>query len=145
MRALIQRVKEGQVEIKDRDTAAIGQGLVVLLGVAKGDNPAKAQWLAKKTANLRIFSDEEGKLNLSLADLKGEALVISQFTLYANCNKGLRPGFEEAAGASLAEELYLEYIAALKKEGIEVKTGVFQADMLVRIANDGPVTIMLEK
>lgn len=145
MRVLLQRVQEGRVEIDGALQAKIGPGLVILVGIAKGDSPEQARALGRKTARLRIFSDDAGKLNLSLADIGGEALVISQFTLYADCNKGLRPSFEPAAPPALAEELYLIYQEALRQEGIQVKSGVFQANMQVGLVNDGPVTILLEK
>ena len=131
MRALLQRVTAGAVTIEGEQKGKIGPGLVVLVGVGKGDTIAEAIWLAQKTAKLRIFPDESGKLNLSLADTKGEALVVSQFTLYADCSRG--------------NHLYEEYVNALRREGISVQTGTFQAYMAVDIANDGPVTILLER
>ncbi len=145
MRALLQRVTAGAVTIEGEQKGKIGPGLVVLVGVGKGDTIAEAIWLAQKTAKLRIFPDESGKLNLSLADTKGEALVVSQFTLYADCSRGLRPGFDQAAPPDLANHLYEEYVNALRREGISVQTGRFQAYMAVDIANDGPVTILLER
>ncbi len=143
MRALIQRVQQGAVSTGEY-RQAIGPGLVVLLGVAKGDTPEDAAYLAKKTAHLRIFADQQGKLNVSLLDIGGEALIISQFTLYADCRKGNRPGFDQAADPVLAEQLYQQYLRLVAAYGVPVKTGVFQTDMLVNIANDGPVTILLE-
>lgn len=145
MKALIQRVKRGSVTIAGQEYSKIGPGLVILLGIGKGDDEAAAKWLARKTATLRIFPDEAGKFNYSILDIQGEALVVSQFTLYADCQKGARPGFEMAAEPKTADMLYNIYLNELKKAGIPTKTGVFQAEMLVKIANDGPVTILLEK
>ena len=144
MRALIQRVKQGAVTIDNQTKAAIGQGMVILLGVGKEDTAADVEYLSRKTANLRIFEDANGKLNLSIKDIGGEALIISQFTLYADTKRGNRPGFEQAADPQTANLLYQQYTEAVAAYGINVKTGVFQADMLVDIANDGPVTILLE-
>ncbi len=144
MRILLQRVKTGGVSIKQKSHATIGQGLVALVGIKDGDDLAIVQKLAKKTANLRIFADDQQKLNLSVKDIEGEVLAISQFTLYADCARGNRPSFGAAAKPELANQLYQAYIEALKAEGIKVKSGIFQADMLVDIANDGPVTILLE-
>jgi len=144
MRALLQRVQEASVSVEGEKISSIGQGLMVLLGIAKGDSVQDAAYLARKMVNLRIFSDEDGKLNLSLIDIGGEALIVSQFTLYANCKKGLRPGFDQAAPATEARALYEEFIRQVKSYGVTTSGGVFQADMLLQIANDGPVTIMLE-
>ncbi|MCL1816131.1 MAG: D-aminoacyl-tRNA deacylase [Clostridiales bacterium] len=144
MRILVQRVTRGAVSIAGKEVASIGAGLVLLLGVGKGDTQAIAQKLAKKTASLRIFADAGGKLNLSLKDIGGEALVVSQFTLYADTSRGNRPGFELTAPPELAVSLYEYFVEALRAEGIVVQTGVFQAHMLVSIENDGPVTLMLE-
>ena len=144
MRILVQRVKSGSVSIAGETVAGIGHGLVLLVGVAKGDNPDIALKLARKTANLRIFADEQGKLNLSVKDSGGEVLAVSQFTLYADTSRGNRPGFDPAAPPDQAEKLYEHYVQALIAEGLKVKTGVFQAHMLVNIENDGPVTILLE-
>ena len=118
--------------------------MVILIGVGKDDGQSDVDYLVRKTANLRIFADEKGKMNLSIKDIAGEALVISQFTLYADTSRGNRPGFESAASPDLAKQLYLQYINGLIKEGIKVATGTFAASMLVNIDNDGPVTIMLE-
>lgn len=144
MRILIQRVRSGAVEINGQTAGSIGQGMVALVGVGKGDTAADADYLARKTAALRIFEDDNGKLNRSLRDTGGAALVVSQFTLYADTRRGNRPGFDQAADAATANELYRHYVQALRREGVAVETGVFQADMLVRIENDGPVTILLE-
>lgn len=144
MRALLQRVTSGMVSVEGKTVGSIEQGLVILLGVAKGDSVEDAAYLARKTANLRIFEDESEKLNFSLLDVGGKALVVSQFTLYAECQKGMRPSFSKAAGAEEAKFLYEEYVRLLKDQGVSVETGVFQAMMQVEIFNDGPVTIILE-
>ena len=144
MRALLQRVSSGSVSIDGQITGCIKAGLVILIGVGKDDCQSDVDYLVRKTANLRIFADEKGKMNLSIKDIAGEALVISQFTLYADTSRGNRPGFESAASPDLAKQLYLQYINGLIKEGIKVATGTFAASMLVNIDNDGPVTIMLE-
>ncbi|MCM2268015.1 MAG: D-aminoacyl-tRNA deacylase [Elusimicrobiales bacterium] len=143
MRALIQRVKRGGVKTAGTQRA-IGAGFVVLLGVGEGDTEADADLLAEKTANLRIFSNADGKFDHSLLDVKGEALVISQFTLYGDASKGRRPDFTAAAKPAQAARLYEHFATALAAKGAPVKTGVFAADMEVEIINDGPVTIWLD-
>lgn len=143
MRALIQRVKRGGVKTGAVHNT-IGRGLVVLLGVGEGDAEADADLLAGKTANLRIFSNAEGKFDHSLLDVKGEALVVSQFTLYGDAAKGRRPDFTAAARPAEAARLYEYYSERLRAKGVPVKTGVFAADMEVEILNDGPVTIWLD-
>lgn len=150
MRAVVQRVSGGRVLLRPSDgephsslRGAIGQGLVVLVGVGKGDNEQDARWLAEKLVNLRIFEDEAGKMNKSLLDIGGELLLVSQFTLYGDCRRGRRPGFDQAAAPEEALRLY-EYLAYLLRGQVRVATGVFQADMLVEIANDGPVTMLLD-
>ena len=145
MKILLQRVKWAKLSIEGKLYSEIGPGLVALVGIGKEDDEQKARHLAQKTAKLRIFSDAEGKFNYAALDLGKEILAVSQFTLYANCAKGLRPAFDEAASQATAKELYLTYVDELVKTGLTIKSGVFQADMLVEIANDGPVTIMLEK
>lgn len=145
MRALIQRVKYAKVSVDDQTTAEIGQGLVILLGVGHGDSEVQAAFLTEKIANLRIFEDAEGKMNLSLADVKGEAIVISQFTLYADARKGRRPSFTDAALPDLARPLVDRFAELLRAQGIPTGQGIFGAEMLVEIHNDGPVTIWLEK
>lgn len=145
MRALVQRVKAAQVSIKGETIAAIGSGLLILLGVAKGDTTAASTWLAGKCARLRVFEDEEGKMNRSLLDCGGAALVVSQFTLYADTTRGNRPGFEPAALPTEAETLYEHFMAELAKFGVPVQKGEFGADMLVSLQNDGPMTILLER
>ena len=144
MRALLQRVRQGAVHVDGRMTGQTGPGYVIFLGVGRGDSQQDAAWLAQKTANLRVFEDEQGRFNLSLLDMKGSALVVSQFTLYADCRRGKRPGFEQAAPPQEAEYLYQEYVQLLRAQGIVVETGVFQAHMLVELVNDGPATFLLE-
>jgi D-tyrosyl-tRNA(Tyr) deacylase len=144
MRAVIQRVIKGQVTIADRVTATIGSGFVILLGVEKTDSKEKADALAKKISNLRVFSDEAGKMNLSILDIHGEAIVVSQFTLMADTRKGNRPSFIDAAPPEIASPLVDYFIESLSKLGIETHSGEFGADMLVEIHNDGPVTILLD-
>ncbi len=145
MKALVQRVCEAAVEVDGERIAATGPGLLVLLGVVDGDTEVEATVLAQKTAALRIFADEAKPMNLSLLDIGGEALVVSQFTLAADTRRGNRPGFSDAAAPEVANELYEKYVAALKDAGIAVQTGRFGADMQVSLVNDGPVTILLEK
>jgi len=145
MRALLQRVTAGQVDVDGQTVGRIGPGLVVLVGVGQGDTAADAEKLADKTANLRIFSDPQGKFNLSLLDVAGEALVVSQFTLYADPRKGRRPSFVEAAPPELGRELCDLFAARLRELGVrKVDSGVFGANMHVTIHNDGPVTIWLD-
>ncbi|MFH1620403.1 MAG: D-aminoacyl-tRNA deacylase [bacterium] len=144
MRALIQRVSRASVILPGGNRRSTGRGLLILLGVAAGDTAEDAFRLADKTAELRIFSNPEGKFDFSLLDVKGEALVISQFTLYADCAKGRRPDFSAAAEPALARKLYEDFAARLRDRGTPVKTGEFGAHMEVEIHNDGPVTIMLE-
>ncbi len=145
MKALIQRVQNCSVTINDICHSQIGHGFLVLLGVEKGDSSEKSAALAKKIANLRIFNDENEKMNLNIMDVHGEIMVVSQFTLAADTSHGNRPGFSLAAEQALAKELYEETVAHLKDFGIPVQTGVFQADMQVALINDGPATFLLEK
>lgn len=142
---LIQRAREGRVRVEGRELARIGPGLVLLVGVGQGDTEAQARYLAEKTANLRIFEDTEGKTNLSVLDVGGEALVVSQFTLYANTQKGRRPSFVEAAPPEIAETLVARYASALANQGVPTVSGEFGAHMVVEIVNDGPMTIWLER
>ena len=144
MRAVIQRVTRASVTVEGHLAGEIGAGLLVLLGVSKTDNPESASYLAEKIANLRIFSDEAGKMNLSLLDTAGSALVVSQFTLYGDTRGGRRPSFIQAAPPEEANRLYQEFVKSLRSLGMKVETGVFQAHMLVELVNDGPVTILLD-
>ncbi len=145
MKALVQRVKRASVEIEEKLYSKIGQGMLILLGVEKGDGQKEAEYLAKKVVNLRIFEDSEGKMNLSVQDIKGELLAVSQFTLAGDTSRGNRPGFETAARPEEAKPLYEYFVECLKAYGINTQTGIFQADMQVELINDGPVTFMLEK
>lgn len=145
MRALVQKVKYGKVSVEGKTSAEIGHGLVILLGVGHHDTEEQAAWLAEKIANLRIFEDEAGKMNLSVRDVGGEAIVVSQFTLYADAQKGRRPSFTDAALPDSARPLVERFAALLRAQGIPVGEGVFGAEMLVEIHNEGPVTIWLEK
>ena len=144
MRALLQRVTKGRVTIEDRLKGEIGYGLAILLGVGSNDAEPEVELLANKVANLRIFSDAEGKFNLSALDVKAEMLVVSQFTLYADCRKGRRPSFTGAARPEIASPLCDIFVKKLRAMGFKVETGEFQADMLVEIHNSGPVTIWLD-
>ena len=144
MRAVIQRVSEASVTVDQKTVGAIGQGLMVLLGVAQGDTSQEAKSLAEKTAGLRIFEDDAGKMNRSVEEIGGSLLVVSQFTLLGDCRKGRRPGFTDAAPPELADQLYEEYVATLRSRGVNVATGVFRADMQVALVNDGPVTMLLD-
>jgi D-aminoacyl-tRNA deacylase len=145
MRAIIQRVSRGRVSVEDRTLGEIGAGLVILLGAGHGDGQADADRMADKITNLRIFADAEGKTNLSLLDVGGEALVISQFTLYADCRKGRRPSFVYAAPPDVAEPLVAYFAGRLRHNGVRrVEMGEFGAMMLVEIHNDGPFTIYLD-
>jgi D-aminoacyl-tRNA deacylase len=145
MRALLQRVQRGSVHVANHTAGQIGAGLVILLGVTQGDGPAEVERLADKIAHLRIFEDEAGKMNLSLLETGGAALVVSQFTLYANARRGRRPDFIAAAAPAVAEPLVESFIRALQAQGVtQVASGVFGAHMLVEIVNDGPVTIWLD-
>lgn len=144
MRAVVQRVTEGDVTVENQVTGAIGNGFVVLLGVEDTDTEKDADYLADKIVGLRIFEDAEDKMNLSLQDVGGEMLVISQFTLLADARKGRRPNFVKAARPEMAKKLYDYFVEKVKAQGIKVGEGVFQAHMLVRIHNDGPVTILLD-
>lgn len=144
MRAIIQRVTQASVEVEDQIVGSIGAGLLVLLGVGHGDGPAEADLLAKKTAQLRIFPDDEGRFDRSLIDIGGAVLVISQFTLYADTRKGRRPSFTDAATPDLAAPLVARYAAAVRAMGVQVESGIFGSHMRVSLINDGPVTISLD-
>lgn len=144
MRAVLQRVSQARVEVANETVGAISQGLLVLLGVEQQDTEKDAELLAKKTAELRLFEDDGGKMNLSVEDIGGEVLVVSQFTLAADCRKGRRPGFSRAAPPEEANRLYQHYVALLRQRGLSVATGQFQAMMQVSLTNDGPVTFLLD-
>lgn len=145
MKVVIQRVRRGRVSVDQRLVAEIGPGAVILVGVARGDTHEEAAWLSEKTAQLRIFEDEQGKMNRSLLDAGGEALVVSQFTLLADTRKGRRPSFLDAADPADAEPLVRAFARGLDRQGVPAKLGEFGAHMLVEIENDGPVTILLER
>ncbi len=145
MRALVQRVTSAKVTVAGKTVTEIGHGLVVLLGIGQGDTEDQARFLAEKIATLRIFGDSASKFNLSLLDVSGAAIVVSQFTLYGDARKGRRPSFSEAARPEVAEPLVEKFAAFLRARGVPSQTGIFGAHMLVEIENDGPVTIWLEK
>ena len=145
MKLVVQRVSNAKVEVEGRVTGEIGQGFLVLLGVTHEDTKQNADFLVQKLVNLRVFTDENYKMNLSIKDIKGELLIVSQFTLYANCQKENRPSFVEAAKPEQAEELYDYFVEKCRQEGINVQTGEFGAHMQVSLLNNGPVTIILEK
>lgn len=145
MRIVLQRVSSASVEVDGRVVGSIQQGVVALVGVGHHDTNREAEWLANKTVQLRIFPDDQQKMNLSLADVGGQALVISQFTLLGDCRKGRRPAFTDAAAPQLAEQLYEAYADYVAASGIQVQRGIFAADMKVALVNDGPVTIILDR
>lgn len=144
MRAVIQRVSRASVSVDGKVVSEVGAGLVVLVGVGRDDGPTDAAYLASKIHGLRVFRDDEGRMNRSMAEVGGAALVISQFTLFGDVRKGRRPSFVEAAEPARARELYATVVDELKKLGVPVETGVFQADMAVSLVNDGPVTILID-
>ncbi len=144
MKAVVQRVSRGEVRVDGRVTGRIERGCVVLLGVATGDGEAQARWIAGKIAGLRIFDDDEGQMNLDLARVGGDVLLVSQFTLLADCGKGRRPSYVGAAAPEVADRLYRVVADALRATGLSVETGIFGATMAVDLVNDGPVTILLE-
>ena len=144
MRAVVQRVKESSVKVDRQTIGRIGKGILVFLGVAKGDTPSDADYLANKIVNLRIFEDDSAKMNRSLLSIGGEMLVVSQFTLLGDCRKGRRPSFIAAAGPEKASELYDNFVQQVRRLGISVETGRFQTTMEVALINDGPVTLVLE-
>ena len=145
MRVLVQRVRQGRVTVANQIVAEIGQGLVVLVGIAPQDGDDQARYLADKIANLRIFEDEQGKMNRSCLDIHGQAIVVSQFTLYADTRKGRRPSFTDAAPPEIAQPLVDRFAQMISELGIPTQTGEFGAHMLVEIDNDGPVTIWMER
>ena len=145
MKIVVQRVKNAQVEVEGQVVGKIQKGFLVLLGVTHSDTKEQADYLVKKLCNLRVFSDKNDKMNLALKEVKGELLVVSQFTLYADCSGGNRPSFTEAARPEQANELYEYFCTGCEKNGIPVEKGIFGADMKVSLLNDGPVTIIIEK
>lgn len=144
MKLVVQRVRQASVVVEGRCVSEIGNGLLVLVGVSHSDTPFDARYLARKTAQLRIFEDDAGKMNRSVLDVGGGVLAVSQFTLYGDCNKGNRPSFIEAARPEQGEALFNEYVRELERLGFPPRTGIFGADMKVDLLNDGPVTILLE-
>ena len=145
MKAVLQRVRRGRVSVDGDTIATIERGMVILIGVGKADTASEAEWLAEKCAVLRVFEDEQGKTNLSVQDVGGEMLVVSQFTLYADTRKGRRPSFINAASPEIAQPLVDHFVIHLGRLGVSVQKGVFGAHMLVEIENDGPVTVILER
>jgi len=144
MRAVVQRVASARVTVEGQTVGEIGPGVVVLLGIGRDDADEDIRYLADKIVNLRIFEDGEGKMNRSLLETKGEALVVSQFTLYGDCRKGRRPSFAEAAPPERAEGIYTSFVEQMRRYGVPVATGTFQAHMLLSLENDGPVTLMVD-
>lgn len=144
MKALIQRVDKAEVTVDSKIISSIGKGILVFLGIEKGDTEKDIDYLVKKISQLRIFEDEKGKINLSLQDVKGEILVVSQFTLCADCRRGNRPSFDMAERPEIAKSLYEQVVAKIKESGISVSKGIFGASMKISLINNGPVTIMLE-
>lgn len=145
MRAVIQRVRQAAVFVDERAAGQIGPGLVILLGVGRDDRQEDVDWMVEKIAHLRIFEDAEGRMDRSLLETGGEALVVSQFTLYGDIRKGRRPDFTGAAGSAKAEPLYLGFVQGLRDRGVSVQTGIFGARMLIQLENDGPVTLILDR
>ena len=145
MKAVIQRVTSASVIVEGYIVGQIGPGILILLGIEKGDAEGQADWLTEKICGLRMFSDNDGKMNLSVKDISGSLLVVSQFTLAGNCAKGKRPSFDTAAPPDEGKRLYEYFVSAAKKSGLPVATGIFQADMQVSLVNDGPVTFILER
>jgi D-tyrosyl-tRNA(Tyr) deacylase len=144
MRAVIQRVRRASVSVDEKAAAQIGPGLVIFVGVGKEDGEDEVAWMAEKIAHLRLFEDSEGRMHRSIRDVDGEALVVSQFTLYGDVRKGRRPDFTAAAGPTEAEPIYQRFLRDLRGRGVPVQSGVFGARMLVEIENDGPVTLIIE-
>jgi D-tyrosyl-tRNA(Tyr) deacylase len=144
MRAVIQRVKRASVDVNGITTGSISKGIVIFLGIHRHDEAKEIGWMAEKIVNLRIFPDPDGKMNISLADINAEMLIVSQFTLYGDCRKGRRPGYSEAAPPEIAEPIYNRFVDEVRNKGINAATGKFQATMDVTLVNDGPVTLLLD-
>lgn len=144
MRAVVQRVSRSNVVVDDSKVGEINKGIMVLLGVGEGDTEKEVDYMVEKILNLRIFEDEDDKMNLSLLDVGGELLVVSQFTLYGDCRKGRRPGFSQAARPEVADDLYLKFVEKAKEKGVKTETGKFQTHMMVELVNDGPVTLLID-
>ena len=144
MRAVVQRVRRASVSVDGAVVGSIGHGLLVLLAASRGDGPKQVQWMAEKLPGLRVFGDEDGKMNLSLMQVSGEMLIVSQFTLYGDCRRGKRPSYADAARPEEAEALYRDFINAVRGQGVPVQEGVFGAMMQVELVNDGPVTLILD-
>lgn len=145
MRVLLQRVSEASVTVDGQEVSRIGRGFLLLVGITDGDTEAEAQWLANKVSGLRVFEDDDDKMNLALADVGGEVLVVSQFTLYGDTRKGRRPSFVSAAHPEVAEPLCSRFVELLRADGLTVREGIFGAMMQVQLVNDGPVTLLLER
>jgi D-tyrosyl-tRNA(Tyr) deacylase len=145
LKVVLQRVSQASVEVAGETVGAVGKGFLALVGIGHDDTPQTVDWMADKTAVLRVFEDDAGKMNRSILDVGGSVLAVSQFTLYGDCRKGRRPAFTDAAPPELAKSLYERYVQKLKEQGIGVQTGVFAADMNVSLVNDGPVTMILER
>ncbi len=145
MKVVVQRVKKASVEVNEKEISKIEKGFLVLVGVTHTDTEKEADYLVKKVTNLRVFEDENGKMNLSLKDVDGKLLIVSQFTLYGNCEQGNRPSFTEAAKPDIANSLYEYFCSKCEETGIGVQKGIFGADMKVSLINDGPVTFIIEK
>lgn len=145
MRVILQRVKEASVAVEQEITGAIGQGLLILAGFGKEDTEEQVDYMVRKILKLRIFSDREDKINLSVSDIHGELMVVSQFTLYWDCKKGTRPSFDGAMEPARAEKLYQYFVEKIRESGLKTETGIFGADMKVSLINDGPVTVSLER
>lgn len=144
MRAVIQRVTQSSVVVDEKTTGSINVGLLVLLGVEKGDSPQDLKYTFEKTIGLRVFEDKERKMNLSVQDIGGQLLVVSQFTLLGDVRRGKRPSFGQAAPPEIANEMYEQFVTMGRKNGLDIQTGIFQADMAVSLVNDGPVTILID-
>lgn len=144
MRAVVQRVSRSNVTVDDSKVGEIDRGLMVLLGVGQEDTEKEVEYMVDKILNLRIFEDKDDKMNLSLLDVGGELLVVSQFTLYGDCRKGRRPGFSQAARPEAADELYIKFVDKAREKGVKTETGKFQTHMMVELVNDGPVTLLID-